>query len=187
MVLKNKKNNNLKKNNIKNKKTTKNNTTISKENLIEYPTISGYYYIIIFLILIILDRITKIWAITLSGNKKIDIGIVEFIYITNTGAGFSILENQNTLLSWIAVIAIGLLIYFYDKFPKAGFLMILSGIIGNLIDRILYGYVIDFINLKFWPVFNMADSLIFIGVFYTIIYWIINDRSNKKNKKSKKR
>ncbi|HGJ67241.1 TPA: signal peptidase II [bacterium] len=140
------------------------------------PKTSGYYAIIIFLSFIIIDRITKVWALTLADNKFLDFGIVEFVYTTNTGAGFSILQNQNTLLSWIAVIALGIIIYYYSYFPKLGFLMIISGIIGNLIDRLIYGYVIDFINFKIWPVFNIADSFVFLGVAYTVIIWLRKDR-----------
>lgn len=158
--------------NSKTKNTTKN----------ENPKISGYYSIILFLLFIITDRITKIWALTLSRGKSIDLGILEFVYATNTGAGFSILQSQNTLLSWIAVIALGIIIYYYSHFPRLGFLMIVSGIIGNLIDRVMYGYVIDFINFKIWPVFNIADSLVFLGVVYTIIIWIKMDKGEKNAK-----
>ncbi len=166
----------LKKNSKKNKADTNVIKKVLKE---ENPKASGYYPIILFLLFIIIDRITKIWALTLANSKPIDLGILEFVYATNTGAGFSILQNQNTLLSWIAVIALGIIIFYYEHFPKLGFLMMISGIIGNLIDRVMYGYVIDFINFKIWPVFNIADSLVFLGVFYTIIIWIKNDRKEK--------
>jgi len=152
----------------------------------ENPKTLGYYPVILFLLFIIIDRITKIWALTLAG-KRVDFGILEFVYTTNTGAGFSILQNQNTLLSWIAVIALGVIIYYYSHFPKLGFLMIISGIIGNLIDRIMYGYVIDFINFKIWPIFNIADSLVFLGVVYTIIVWIREEKEKDKKKKISKK
>ncbi len=152
----------------------------------ETPKTSGYYSIILFLLFIIIDRITKVWALTLSGGRSIDLGILEFVYATNTGAGFSILQNQNTLLSWIAVIALGIIIYYYSHFPRLGFLMIVSGIIGNLIDRVMYGYVIDFINFKIWPIFNIADSLVFLGVLYTVIVWIKKDKEEKRGKETKK-
>lgn len=170
------------------KKTT---VSKSKKNIKdENPKTSGYYTIILFLLFIIIDRITKVWALMLVGDKSIDLGILEFVYAANTGAGFSILQNQNTLLSWIAVIALGAIIYYYSHFPKLGFLMIVSGIIGNLIDRIMYGYVIDFINFKIWPIFNIADSLVFLGVLYTLTVWIRDDKESRKItdiKKFKKR
>ena len=136
--------------------------------VLKNPKVAGYYSIILFLLFIIIDRLTKIWALTLE--KPLDLGFLEFVYTTNTGAGFSIFQNQNTLLAWVAVIALGVIIYYRESLPKLGFLMIISGLIGNLLDRVLYGYVIDFINFKVWPIFNVADSLIFIGVVVSIIY-----------------
>ncbi|MEM4711122.1 MAG: signal peptidase II [Candidatus Woesearchaeota archaeon] len=164
----------------------KHKTKEQKTNTVSNPKIIGYYYIIMFLIFIILDRITKIWALTLK-EKPITFHILEFTYITNTGAGFNILNNQNTLLIWIAIIALGTIIYYNSHFPKLAFVMIVAGIIGNLIDRIIYGYVIDMINLKFWPVFNISDSLIFLGVVYTIIFWFKNSKNPaRKRLKTKK-
>ena len=136
---------------------------------------SGYYMIIFFILLIIIDRITKIWASTLA--SEIDYGMFAFTYVTNTGAGFSILQNQNMLLLWMAIVALGLIIYFYNEFPKTGFVLITAGLIGNLIDRISYGSVVDFINFKFWPIFNAADAFIFIGVIITIILIIIKEKN----------
>lgn len=149
------------------------------------PKIKGYFYVILFLIFIIIDRLTKIWAFTLK-EKPINVKILEFTYVKNTGAGFNILNNQNTLLIWIAIIVLGVIIYYNAYLPKFAFIMISAGIIGNLIDRIMYGYVIDMINLKFWPVFNISDLLIFLGTIYTIIiFWFKN--SGKTVKKSKKK
>jgi signal peptidase II len=128
-----------------------------------------------------IDRISKIWALTLT--KSVDYGVFAFTYVTNTGAGFSIFQGQNTLLAWIAVIALGFIIYFHNAFPKTAFIMIIAGIIGNLIDRIIYGYVIDFINFKFWPIFNTADALIFIGVAITIIFEFMRGRKEDQDKK----
>jgi signal peptidase II len=106
-----------------------------------------------------------------SSNLQIskDYGIFALTYLTNSGAGFSILQNMNLVLIIISIIALILLIYFNKNIPKLSFITIITGITGNLIDRITYGSVIDFINFKFWPVFNVADTLICIGV----IYWII--------------
>ncbi|HIH31537.1 TPA: signal peptidase II [Candidatus Woesearchaeota archaeon] len=152
-----------------------------KDKYIDEPIkVKGYYAIILFLALLFLDRLTKVWATNLK--ESIDLGFMAFAYTTNTGAGFSIFQNQNTLLAWIAVIALGLMIFFYDKFPKSGFILIITGIIGNLIDRVSYGYVIDFIDFKFWPVFNAADAFIFIGVVITIFVWIKEDKNTKKKK-----
>jgi len=129
--------------------------------------VRGYYTVVIFLLLIFLDRITKMWATSLNSEK--DYGIIAFTYTTNNGAGFSILQNMNVMLVIISIIVLIAITYFYRYLPKFSLIMITSGVIGNLVDRISYGAVIDFINLKFWPIFNVADSLIFVGV----VYWII--------------
>jgi len=144
----------------------------------------GYFTVIIFIILLILDRITKIWATSLQINK--DYGIVAFTYITNSGAGFSIMQNMNIILIIISIIALIAMIYFYQYIPQISLLMISSGIIGNLIDRISYGSVIDFINFKIWPVFNIADSLIFLGVMYWIIVLFREENNKKTNSTIKK-
>jgi len=153
----------------------------------------GYTWIFLFLMLILADRFSKLWAVTHSK----DFGIVAINYAYNTGAGFSILTDYNALLLWIAVIALGLIIYFNKYFPPVARLLLISGIIGNLIDRIFLGHVIDFIDLKWFPIFNFSDSYITIGVIITAIYWFTTDlkkvkkvvksrTSNKKLSKKKK-
>jgi len=130
----------------------------------------GYYTVIIFLLFVMLDRLTKIWAAGLKSER--DYGLFAFTYVTNTGAGFSILQNMNIILAVLSIILLAVLIYYRDSVPKVSLMLIISGIVGNVIDRIFYGSVIDFINLKFWPIFNLADSMIFIGVAYWIIVMI---------------
>jgi signal peptidase II len=146
--------------------------------------IKGYYNTVLFIILILIDRLTKVW-ITASGNK--DYGIIAFTYTINTGAGFSILSGMNGILAIIAAIAIAAIIYFHEHIPRFSAITIISGIAGNLTDRIFYGGVIDFINLKFWPIFNIADSLIVIGVTYWIILILMDEYSSKARKSKKSR
>jgi len=143
--------------------------------------VKGYYTIIIFLLLIFLDRITKMWATSLNSNK--DYGIIAFTYTVNTGAGFSILQNMNILLIIISAAVLVAIIYYHKYVPKFSLITIISGITGNLLDRIFYGAVIDFINFKFWPIFNIADSLIFIGVIYWIIILFKEEKQSHKESK----
>lgn len=107
------------------------------------------------LILIILDQITKYFWTT----------------VTNTGAAFGILKGFNIPLLVISLIALVIAIFFYirDKEIKIPLTFLIAGIIGNSIDRIFFGHVRDFINLGFWPVFNLADSYNVIGVVLLII------------------
>ena len=128
-----------------------------------------YKFILMSLIIIILDQITKI----VFTNKSI--GIIN--YATNTGAAFSLFQNFTIgLISFSILISIAIL-YFYKKYPKLylPLAFILGGTIGNLIDRIQIGYVRDFIDLKVWPIFNMADSFNIIGV-SILIYLILKEK-----------
>lgn len=134
------------------------------------------------LIFIICDQLIKILITNnLYPYEYIDV-IKNFITIThvhNTGAAFSILSNNVPLLIGISLIAL-LLIYYYIlkkiPFTKLNILiysLLLGGIIGNLIDRIIHGYVIDYISVKIFnynfPVFNLADIGIVISVFLLFI------------------
>src|SRR3989344_7402109 len=125
-------------------------------------------YILIGLILVILDQITKF----LFQNKTYlfkDIGIE---YTTNTGAAFGILKGSNLILTIISLFIIIFLFTYYRKaasFEKPGLILLLSGTIGNLIDRVAFGYVRDFIAVYIWPNFNLADSYNVIGVIILLI------------------
>ena len=121
--------------------------------------------IILFLALLLADQFSKL--IVAATNPSADFFLFAFTFVQNTGAVWGLFQNSNVLFIWISIIAIGVLAYAYDKIPeKAKFFytLILAGIIGNLIDRLFRGYVVDFIDFKIWPVFNFADSFIVIGV-----------------------
>jgi len=93
-------------------------------------------------------------------------------YITNTGSAFGILKGANTYLIFFSLIVLGLLMFYWNKIKekeKIFFSLIIGGIIGNLIDRIFLGHVVDFISFSFWPAFNVADSCLTIGIIGLII------------------
>lgn len=145
---------------------------------------------------IIIDYISKILISNLiSLDKSITI-INRFLYITyvrNTGAAFSIFSNYTFLLAIISILVIVLILYYIYKKPnlkKIEYLsygLLLGGACGNLIDRLIYGYVIDFIDVKIFkydfPVFNLADSFIVISFIILIILEIKKDILVKKEKK----
>jgi signal peptidase II len=99
-------------------------------------------------------------------------------YILNPGAAFGILENQRFFFILIAVILIFAIVYFYSKIIKLnklfqlGIAMLFSGAIGNMIDRIFIGKVIDYIDFRIWPIFNLADIAIVCGCII-IIYELL--------------
>ena len=131
---------------------------------------------IVSLLVVILDRITKIVVENLLDGKVIDV-IKNFFYLTfvkNEGAAFSILENKVFLLSILGVLALVALIYIITKYNKnnIGYFFLIGGLIGNLIDRIFLGYVIDFIGFNIFsysfPIFNIADIFIVLGAIFII-------------------
>ena len=130
-------------------------------------------YFLIGSLLVIADQITKY----LSQTYRKDFGILEFTYLENTGTMFGLFQNNNWFFVLFSIIAIVALYYYREEFKDQPlFLMfIISGIIGNFIDRLFRGYVIDFINFKIWPVFNLADTYLVIGVFGFIILTIYTD------------
>lgn len=125
---------------------------------------------VLIFILVLLDQITKVFF----KNKSFLI----FNYTTNTGAAFSLFQNQNLFLIITSIIILIFLIYLYKKYSKIQIYLslIIAGTIGNLIDRIFLGYVRDFVDLRVWPVFNIADSLGVIGVLF-IMYSIIKNKN----------
>ena len=134
-------------------------------------------YFIIISFFCIIDQLSKIY-IDLNYNKLLrkDLLVLTIDLVRNYGAAFNILSGNRLLLSFISIISTIILSYFIfiseNKFiNRYGLSFILAGSIGNGIDRILNGYVIDFIKIKFvdFPVFNIADIVINIGVCILVI------------------
>lgn len=93
---------------------------------------------------------------------------LELVY--NTGAGFGILAGQRLFLIFFSCAAIALLLYYLLRHERYALALsaIVGGALGNLIDRIFRGAVVDYINFSFWPAFNLADSAITLGVIMII-------------------
>lgn len=92
--------------------------------------------------------------------------------IRNTGSLFGLFQNQTAAFIHLSFIAIGILLIFSDKINPTTLAILLSGILSNLIDRISYGYVIDYINLRIWPAFNLGDAAITLGVIFLFLQFI---------------
>ena len=122
---------------------------------------------IVSIVVIVIDRITKNLAV-----KYLD-------YTTNTGAAFGILKDQQWLFILVAVAVSIALLYCIPKYKYPELGLLLGGALGNLIDRAIYGHVIDFINLGFWPSFNIADSSNTISIILLIWRLEIKPRMRK--------
>lgn len=156
-----------------------------------------FRYYIYALIIILFDQISK-WLIV--KNMKLSESIVvvkDFFNITshrNSGAAWGILQNQMIFFYIITLIVVIGIIYYMQKYAKESRLLaialsfLLGGAIGNFIDRIFRKEVVDFLDFKIinynYPIFNLADSALFIGVGILIIYVIIDERKNKREKTS---
>ena len=114
-------------------------------------------------------------------------GLVDFTYVRNRGAAFSMFSGRVSVLSVVSIaFCVGVIAYWFIKKPKHPLLcsalsMMFAGALGNAIDRVFYGFVVDFIAVKFidFPVFNIADMAITIGAALIIIYVIFFDRNEK--------
>jgi len=139
--------------------------------------ISKIKYLTLIILLSILDQFSKIY-IHYNFDKLLnkDFIIFKIDFVRNYGAAFNILSGNRFFLSFISVISTIILSYLIFKknnnsINKYGLTLILAGSVGNGIDRILNGYVIDFIKIKFinFPVFNIADIVINLGVIILIV------------------
>ncbi|MGX7390427.1 signal peptidase II [Dolosigranulum pigrum] len=152
-------------------------------------------YYIIAMILIGLDQLSKyltVQEIALGEVVSLVPNVLSLTYIRNSGAAWSILEDQMIFFYVITVVVVGALIYFLHtegkKSPIAstGIAFIMGGAIGNFIDRLHLKYVIDMIRLEFinFPIFNVADMALTIGVIILIGYIVYDELVKKKVKGS---
>jgi signal peptidase II len=125
----------------------------------------------------ILDRISKLLVINnIPLNSSIDLGFFSLTHITNTGTLFGLAKGVPWFFILFAAAVSVYILVKYTSFQKKyqpilG--LILAGAMGNLVDRLLYGAVIDFVDFHFWPAFNVADSAISVAIIALLIleYW----------------
>ncbi|MFH1380817.1 MAG: signal peptidase II [Candidatus Omnitrophota bacterium] len=136
---------------------------------------------------LMLDQVSKFLVlqnIEPGGSVEVIRGIFSLTLICNSGAAFGILKNQTLLFTLISILSIVVIIVYYVKLKHRvnhvrnfALALITAGALGNLIDRLRFGYVVDFLDFKVWPVFNIADSAITIGAFLLFLSMLVVDRS----------
>jgi len=134
------------------------------------------------MIVIIIDQWSKYYVKThMLPGMSIPVldNIFHITYVLNAGAAFGILENQQMFFVIIAVVMLGVTLYFFRQIPvsfrlmRLGLSLLAGGAVGNVIDRVQTGYVVDFFDFRIWPVFNVADIAIVTGVaciIYTLTF-----------------
>lgn len=147
--------------------------------------------------MILIDQITK-WLVVRNMEIGESIPIIDgFFYLTshrNSGAAWGILQNQMIFFYIITVLFIGIAVFYMQKYAKDNKLLgislgiILGGAIGNFIDRLLFQEVVDFLDFYLFnynfPIFNIADSALTIGVILLLIVTIIDERNEKRKVKA---
>ena len=134
-------------------------------------------FFLIALLVVVADQLSKLWIRSnlLVGQSLFEVGFFQIIRLPpNTGSAFGLFQDQSFALTIVAIVGIAfLLVYAFIIYPrffpldnllgKSALGLILGGTIGNLIDRLRFGGVTDFISIGWWPAFNIADSAIVVG------------------------
>ena len=139
------------------------------------------YFFIPFIVLLIADQAVKhLIRTTMVEGQSIPVieNIFHITYIENPGAAFGILANQRVLFLILTAVIVGVMIYLYFSLRSKKSLtaislgIVVSGAIGNFIDRFMQGTVTDFLDFRIWPIFNIADICICVGL-ALICYFVI--------------
>lgn len=128
------------------------------------------------LLIAVADQLSKTWIrVNLAeGQSLFEIGFFRIIRLHNTGAAFGLFQGQSFALTIVALIGVAAILAYvlvisrYFSWPnsmlgRTALGLVLGGTMGNLIDRLRFGYVTDFISFSFWPAFNIADSAVTVG------------------------
>ncbi|MBY6063600.1 signal peptidase II [Pseudidiomarina sediminum] len=159
--------------------------------------LSGLQFLWLSLALIVLDQLTKQWVIRVFDlYESIEImPYLNFTYVRNFGAAFSFLSDQDGWQRWmftLLALAVSVILLVWLRRNPVGlwrqnlaFSLILAGAIGNVIDRLIYGYVIDFIDVYVdnwhWPAFNVADMAITVGAVLMLLEAFFEQRQEHRN------
>lgn len=139
------------------------------------------------ILVFVLDQATKIMvrANLDPGQSMPADGWFRFTFVTNTGAAFGLFQNQSVLLLVTTIIGVAAIVTYYLYPPvqtpvlTASLGLQLGGAVGNMVDRLMLGYVTDFLDFRVWPVFNVADSAIVVGVAVLTGYMLLFDKPAK--------
>lgn len=153
-------------------------------------------YTILIIIGIILDRISKSYAISHFIENPVYGKLINLIYVENKGAAFGILQNKRLFFIILTLVVVIYLLYYFIRNMKSNpnllnlsLSLIVSGALGNFYDRLFHGFVVDFIEFSFFdfPVFNIADILVTTGSILLIIFIGFGRMDGEKNDSSNRK
>ncbi len=148
-------------------------------------------WILLSAVLVAADQLSKLWAVSaLKGKETLTFipKVLQFSYVENTGIAFGLLKNMHGLVIPMNILIMAICIFMAHGYAKRkanvatlSLCMIVAGAMGNLLDKIFKGYVVDFIETVFieFPVFNVADILICCGAALLVIYVLFLDKEEK--------
>jgi signal peptidase II len=151
---------------------------------------------------VILDQLTKLWVTrTIAPGEKLPVipGLFDLVHVRNRGMAFGVMNRPGNewgsyMLIAASFVAIALLLFWFSKAKQEGYRiviglsLVLGGALGNLIDRLRSGEVIDFLDFFLsplnwhWPAFNVADSAVTVGVLWLAVYMLFFQPSREKGK-----
>jgi signal peptidase II len=134
-----------------------------------------HLFFVVAAVVLFLDQMVKYFATSyMLEGQSIGGKVIGLSLVSNTGTAFGLFGGNNEVFIWLSIFVIGAIIYAYLKYPmekwaSVSLALVLAGAAGNLIDRMMFGYVTDFIRISAWPAFNIADAAITAGVIGLII------------------
>lgn len=150
--------------------------------------------IVLVIVLLGIDLLLKYLVSTYLTTVNIIDNFFSLTYVLNDGAAFSLFASRTYLLILIALICLFFIIYelknnLDDRVLSIGYSLVLAGLLGNFLDRLIDGYIIDYLSFKIlgynYPIFNFADILIVVGIIVVIIKEILKERGKKNEIRSK--
>lgn len=155
----------------------------------------SYWLFIVAGLIVVIDQVTKWLVVT-----NIPYGgiwspwdwltpIARIVHWSNTGVAFGMLQGMNPVFIGLAIVVSGMIVYYYQKLEKQdgllklALMLELGGAIGNLVDRIRFGHVIDFVSVGNFPVWNVADACITVGVII-LLFGVWMQEKREKNRQA---
>ena len=150
-----------------------------------------WLFYVLTIVVIVFDQITK-YAVKETiplYETLVEVGMFRIVHGQNTGSAFGLLAGFTNFLIVASLLGLALLLYFFMKqaasniFVRISVGLIVGGAVGNLIDRVKDGFVVDFISVGWWPAFNVADSCISVGMTVMVLFMIFGKKIDADDEK----